>query len=182
MTCKSWRGMLEIRRPLAEAAWLGPIPPLALMLLLFLRLCLRRSWSSFLCLLFVRKQRRQWSSPHQTEGYTKGEPEWFTPKSHLKSLRLGCRFFFFFFSLPNQHFKWTEKWDPHRFVCRFDEGPIWIAPVGKIAGGNYVEPSYVSCSNLLPLYSPPRLRPTWPCWLGYSSFIFYFEMEILREI
>lgn len=62
ISCKSWRGKLEIWRPLAELARLGPIPVLVFFLF-FLRLCLRRSWSFFLCFLFVKKQTRLWSSP-----------------------------------------------------------------------------------------------------------------------
>lgn len=76
ISCKSWRGTLEVWRPLVALAWLGPIQVLFLFLL-FLRLCLRRSWSFLLCFLFVKKQSRLWSCPdnNQREWHISG-PKW----------------------------------------------------------------------------------------------------------
>lgn len=55
MCCKSCRGKLEIWLPLEELVRLDPIPLLVILFLLFLRFCLRWSWSILLCFLFVKK-------------------------------------------------------------------------------------------------------------------------------
>lgn len=83
ISCKSWRGKLEIWRPLAELARLGPTPVLVLLFLLFLRLCLRRSWSFFLCFLFVKKQTRLWIIPdHKWTTYLMGKFQMY-PKGYI---------------------------------------------------------------------------------------------------